>query len=89
MYVSHPVRRIRDDPIEGETVALVVTADADGADPETVRDRIEAVGGEVVAELPFGSLEVSAAQEDVDDVCEVSGLARVETANTISFGGDG
>lgn len=87
MYVSHPVRRIRDDPIAGETVELVVAVDAAEATVEGVGDRIEAIGGEVLAELPFDSLRVSVAQEDVGDVCAVSGLERVETANTLSLGG--
>ena len=88
MYVSHPVRRMGQDPVEGETVELVLTVDTGEATPEGVGDRIEAVGGKVVAELPFDSLHVSVAQEDVGDVCEVAGLERVETANTISLGGD-
>ena len=35
MYVSRAVRSIRDDPVEGESVALALTT-ADDADPDAI-----------------------------------------------------
>ena len=88
MYVSHPVRRIQEDPIADESIALVVGYDEGETSADEVADGIEAAGGEVVAELPFEALKVRVEQEDVGAICGVSGLVKVETANTISPGGD-
>jgi len=46
MYVSRVVRSIRDDPIEGESVALALTT-ADDADPGSVADAAEATDEDV------------------------------------------
>ena len=43
MYVSRAVRSIREDPIEGESVALALTT-ADDADPDAVASAAEAAG---------------------------------------------
>lgn len=77
-YVSHTVRSLRDDPIPGETVRLVVTL-ADDADPAAVREDLAASDCEVVRELDFGSLLVVADHERLDAVCALDGLTAVET----------
>lgn len=86
-YVSHPVRRIREDPIEGESVALRVTAadeDARGAVADAIADL-----GTVDERLRFDGLRVTVPQESVGAVCEVPGVAAVETANTLAIDPDG
>ena len=77
-YLSHTVRSIRDDPIRGETVRLVLTVD-DDADASAVVESVESLGGEVVRDLRFDRLLVEVAQTDVDAVCSLSGVASVET----------
>lgn len=84
--MSHPVRRLREDPVPGESATLVVELgerDADG-----FREAVAALGGEVTADLQFDSYRVVLPQEAVDDLCSLDGLALVETANAVGYGGD-
>lgn len=85
-YVSHPVRRIREEPVAGESVGLVV--ELAEADPEGFASRVEALGGEVERELPFRSYLVRIPETAVAALCDLPGLERVETANTLSIAGD-
>ena len=87
MYVSPAVRTIRDDLIEGETVTLLLETTAEGA----VADLAEATAdlGIVEEELAFETLAVTVPHERVDDVCDLSGIATVETANTLDIDADG
>jgi diphthamide synthase (EF-2-diphthine--ammonia ligase) len=87
MYLSHPVRRMRDDPIQGETVSLVVTGESEET-VEELEEAIEAAGGSVEKRLQFGALEVTITQERIDDLCNVSGIESIETTNTVGVGGD-
>ncbi|WP_049970256.1 hypothetical protein [Haladaptatus cibarius] len=82
-YLSHPVRRMRDDPRD-ESVTLVLRLG--DADPEGVESRVEALGGEVDAELAFESLRVVVPQESVADLCEIDDLDAIETAATLGIG---
>jgi hypothetical protein len=84
MYLSHPVRRIREDPLPGESIGLVVELE-DGADPVAFEERVTEVGGTVEEKLRF-SWRVTVPQEALDDLLSAADLARVETANTISLG---
>jgi hypothetical protein len=82
-YRSHPVRRMREDPTEGEAVTLRVTA-ADGADPEALADRLDGVGT-VEERLRFGALRVTVPQSRLDALCAVEGIEAVETAETMGI----
>jgi hypothetical protein len=84
MYLSHPVRRIREDPLPGESIGLVVELE-DGADPVAFEERVTEVGGTVDERLRF-SWRVTVPQEHLDDLLAASDLERIETANTISLG---
>ncbi|NHN61281.1 MULTISPECIES: hypothetical protein [Halorussus] len=77
-YLSHAVRSIRDDPVEGESVRLVLTVGGD-ADESAVAESVESLGGEAVRDLRFDRLLVEVAQTDVDAVCSLAGVASVET----------
>jgi hypothetical protein len=88
MYLSHPVRRIREDPIEGETVSLVLDIDEEATTLDGVAEAVTDCGGRVEDRLAFGSLEVTIAQERVADVCEIDGIDAIETTNTIASHGD-
>ncbi|XVH32308.1 hypothetical protein ACNS7O_03750 [Haloferacaceae archaeon DSL9] len=86
MYLSHPVRRVRDDPIAGESIALVV--ELEDLSAGALATRIDELDGSVDRELPFDSWRVELPQPAVAALCETDGLARIETANTISLSGD-
>lgn len=84
MYVSRAVRSIREDPIEGESVALALTT-ADDADVEAVAAAAEAAGATVERRLQFDDLAVSVAHEGIDDVCAIDGVDAVETTDAIAI----
>lgn len=98
MYLSHPVRRMREDPTDGDDVTVIVRVEAQGPDGgvgevtdeaiEATIEEIEAIGGTVEDELRFGTLRLRVTQEQIDDLCGVSTLASIETDNTIGFDGD-
>jgi hypothetical protein len=87
-YVSHPVRHVRDDPREGETLALVVRVD-DDHDPEAVAGTLAELGAEDVEDRGLGALAATVPQPAVADVCALDGLASVETTDTLSMHPDG
>ncbi|MEF8786742.1 MAG: hypothetical protein V5A45_12475 [Haloarculaceae archaeon] len=83
MYLSHPVRRIREDPDESETVTLRVTAVDDDAADE-LADSLDEVG--VVEErLRFAGIRVTVPQTHLDDICAFEGIESIETGNTFSM----
>jgi hypothetical protein len=84
MYVSRAVRAIRDDPIEGEPVGLALTT-ADDADPDAVAAAAEESGATVERRLQFDDLAVSVPHEQVAAVCDIDGLAAVETTDAIAI----
>jgi len=84
MYVSRTVQSIRDDPIEDETVALVLEPD-DDTDPDAVATAASEAGATIERELQFGDRQVSVPQERVDAICAIDGLAAVQTADAIGI----
>jgi len=84
MYISRAVKSIREDPIEGESVALALTT-ADDADPDAVASAAEAAGATVERRLQFDDLAVSVPHDDVADVCAIDGLSAVETTDAIAI----
>ncbi|MFB6233636.1 MAG: hypothetical protein ABEH61_05200 [Haloarculaceae archaeon] len=85
MYVSHPVRRVREDPIEGADITLRVTA-TDERRIDALAERLREVG-DLEEHLRFGGLRVTVPQERVDDVCALDDIEAVETANTFTLAG--
>ena len=87
MYLSHTVRRIREDPQPDETIGLVVEldeeADADALD--TLHETVETAGGQVGRDLGFGAHHVVVLEPAVDDLAAVDDVIRIETDATISF----
>ncbi|PSQ58582.1 MAG: hypothetical protein BRD23_06475 [Halobacteriales archaeon SW_9_67_25] len=83
MYVSHPVRRIREDPTPGEAVGLRVTA-VDDRHADALAGDIAAIGT-VEERLRFGGLRVTVPQARVEDVCTLDGIEAVETASTVAI----
>jgi hypothetical protein len=84
MYVSRAVESIRADPIEGESVGLVLEPAPD-ADPETVADAATDAGATVDRRLQFDDLAVTAPQTAVDELCAIDGLAAVQTTDAIAI----
>ena len=87
MYLSHPVRRLRDDPVDGETVTLLVRA-ADDEGVEALADRLADVGS-VEDRLRFATVKVTVPQEAVAAVCDLPGIEAIETANTLAMDAEG
>lgn len=90
MYLSHPIRRMREDPLEGESVTVVVHVgdELTQDDIDAVEAEIERVGATVEDRLRFDGLRVRVAQEQIDDLCSVSELASIETDNVLGIRGD-
>lgn len=89
-YLSHPVRRIRDDPTAGEDVSLLLGFDEGDGDPpvEAVEAVVADVGGTVDRQLEFATVEVTVPEPAVARLCEFDGLARVETSGTLGLAVD-
>jgi hypothetical protein len=89
---------MREDPVEGEEVTVIVRVAAQGPDGgvgevtddaiERVADEITEVGATVEDRLEFGTLRVRLAQDQIDDLCAVDDIASIETDNTIGLTGD-
>ncbi len=77
---------MRDDPIPGETATLVV--ELGDRDAEDFRGAVGDLGGTVEAELPFDSYRVALPEEAVSALCDLNGLAVVETVDAVGYGGD-
>lgn len=86
-YLTHPVRRLRDEPIEGESVTLLVTAEDEPA-VDALAERLEDLGT-VEDHLRFGTVKVTVGQTAVADVCDLDGVESIETANTLAIDPDG
>jgi len=87
MYVTPAVRSIRDDPVPGETVTLLLET-TDSEDVEAVAETASDLGT-VRGERPFGTVEVTVPHERVADVCTLSGVATVETTDTLTVDAGG
>jgi hypothetical protein len=85
VYLSHPVRRIRDDPTPGESVELVLEL-AEGAPVAPLRRAVEALDGRVIEELRFADLRVVVPEPAVEDLCALDDVVRVETGNVLGLG---
>lgn len=87
MYLSHPVRRMRDDPREDAEATLVVRTE-ESASVAPLSKAIGVVGGIVEEELPHGALRVTIPQERIAELCSLDGIDSIETDNVVSTGGD-
>jgi len=93
MHVSPAVRTLRDDPIEGERVTLLVEVaddyDPDGAPIDTVASELRRCDCEIQDRRRFGTLVVDAPQERLEEACAVEGIALVETDGVGTVDADG
>lgn len=89
-YVTHPVRHVRDDPEEGETLALLVRVSEDADDgTEAVAATLRELGATDVTDRGLGALTATVPHTAVADVCALDALAAVETAGTLEMHPDG
>lgn len=88
-YLSHPVRRMRDDPEPDETVQLVVEVTPADLGFAAFEETVTAAGGSVLEELPFDSYRIEIPQTGLATLCETDGVVRVETTNAIQPGDAG
>ncbi|KAB1198599.1 MULTISPECIES: hypothetical protein [Haloferax] len=84
MYLSHPVRRMRDDPFDDETAELRVEPADDDA-RVALDDHVESLGGSIEKELQFGGVVVVLPESEVAALCELDGLERIETVDTLGY----
>lgn len=84
MYLSHPVRRMRDDPFDDETAALRVEPVDDDA-RVALDDHVTSLGGSIEEELQFGGVVVVLPESDVAALCELDGIERIETVDTLGY----
>ena len=84
MYVSRPVRAIRDDPVSDERATLAVTV-ADDEGERAVRETVARLDGAVTAKRRFGTLVVEIPQSAVADLCRCRGIESVETTAAIGI----
>jgi hypothetical protein len=89
MYLSHPVRRLRDDPGEGD-VSLVVELKGAGDDevPDSLATVVEDRDGTVDRSLGFDCWLVTVPEAAVAQLCSLDGATRIETAATLELGVD-
>jgi len=87
MYLSHPVRRMRDDPGEGEVSLVVELDDAEDA-AASLRRAVEDAEGTVEKELEFDCWLVRVPETAVSSVCELPAVVRIETEATLDVGVD-
>ncbi|MFC7072785.1 hypothetical protein ACFQJ7_06230 [Halovenus rubra] len=89
---------MRENPVEGEEVTVIVRVAAQGPDGGVgevtdevitrVAEAIEQAGPTVEDRLEFGTLRVQLTQEKLDEICTLSEIASIETDNTIGVLGD-
>jgi len=87
VYLSHPVRRIRESPAAAATVRLVV--ELGDATPAELERAVAAAGGTVREELGFDAWLVELPETGVDRLCRLDGVVGVETDATVSLGDAG
>lgn len=88
MYVSRTVRHIRDDPVPGTSITLLLRF-MDDTDPEAVAERVRGLDGTIQDDLRFGGLKVTVPQRTVAEICDPDGLEAVETDNVHTIDLDG
>lgn len=89
-YLSHPVRRIRNDPTAGEDVSLLLGFDEEDGDPpveavEAVAAAVADASGSVDRQLEYATIEVTVPEHAVPRLCEIDGLSHVETSGTLGL----
>lgn len=88
MYLSHPVRRMRSSPGQGD-VSLVVEFGAADADPPTSLARVvDDAGGVVERSLGYDCWLVEVPESAIEALCEIEAVERIETAATLDLGVD-
>lgn len=87
VYLSHPVRRMREEP-SGD-VRLVVEVDPAAIDRESLRAAIAEADGELLDSLPYDTYLVRLPQAEIDAFSETDGLVSIETTNAIGHGDAG
>lgn len=86
MYLSHPVRRMRDDPGQGGVTLVVELGSADAE--EALQDVVDTAGGTVEAELGFECWQIRVPETGLEALCELDGVVRIETTATLELGVD-
>lgn len=79
MYVSRAVRTLREDPVPGAEVTLLLTV---REDLSGVRAAVHDAGGRVERQRPLDTLEVTVPQANLGAFLDTADVSVVETADT-------
>ncbi|MFB6178477.1 MAG: hypothetical protein ABEI77_01980 [Halorientalis sp.] len=87
MYLSPVVRTLRDDPVPDTDVTLLLTIadDSSASAVETIEETVNGVDGSVDDHLQFDTLAVTVPQSEIAALCELDGVAAIETENAIGI----
>ncbi|MFD1585420.1 hypothetical protein ACFR9U_00375 [Halorientalis brevis] len=90
MYLSPVVRTLRDDPVPGERVTLLLSladehADDTAAVEADIEETVSEAGGTVEEKLQFNTIAVTIPHEGIPALCELDGVASIETDETIGI----
>jgi len=77
-----------EDPIEDAVATLVVDPADDRRSDEALAAAIRVAGGTVDERLSYGSVRVEIPEPRVADLCSLSGIDSVETADVVGIAGD-
>ncbi|ELZ78363.1 hypothetical protein C455_11788 [Haloferax larsenii JCM 13917] len=75
---------MRDDPFDDELAELRIEPTDDEARTK-LDERVSDLGGTVERELQFGGVVVSIPEPDVASLCELDGIERIETVDTLGY----
>lgn len=86
MYLSPVVRTLRDDPVPGEEVTLLLSlADEEAADETVIEETVADAGGTVEEKLQFNTVAVTVPHEGIPALCDLEGIESIETDDTIGI----
>ncbi len=90
MYLSPVVRTLRDDPVPDERVTLLLSLADEETDDTTaveadIEETVSEVGGTVEEKLQFNTIAVTVPHEGIPVLCELDGVASIETDDTIGI----
>ncbi|ELZ82387.1 hypothetical protein C453_14918 [Haloferax elongans ATCC BAA-1513] len=75
---------MRDDPFDDELAELRIEP-TDDESRTNLDERVSDLGGTVERELQFGGVVVSIPESDVASLCELDGIERIETVDTLGY----
>lgn len=87
MYLSPVIAEIIDDPIEDESIEILVRVppDSDSNTKTGVESYVEEMDGSIEAELEFSTLQVALPQQAIEGLAEINGIESIETTGVLDI----